>query len=218
VRRLVEETAGTEDAMEQLMSAFLQTGEQSRRGDIAGGLDSASRALELAEGTTNAMLRAITYFTRAQLLWRADQIEAGIEALGRAIDLAYNGRVNRPSAASWLGYRGRMRLEAGDPQGALADVERGRELARTTQSRSAEAMNDLWRGCALQSLAADGADAELRAAIDRAETTAGEIGSVFLAAHASEAAGDWAEAARRHRLCGDDWAAQRAEAKLASSV
>ncbi len=63
-------------------------------------------------------------------------------------------------------------------------------------------------------LGAEGADEELHTVAERVEALAEEIGNVALSALACEARGDWAEAARLHRRCGDEWAARQAESRL----
>ena len=107
-----------------------------------------------------------------------------------------------------------IRLAAGDGKGALDAAERGVKAGDALPAPAGAATNALCRAHALVALGADGADAELKGAVERVEALAAENGNVAMSALALEARGAWAEAAQLHRRCGDEWAARQAEKAL----
>ncbi len=213
-RRLSEIARGSSDPAELVMIGWIESLDRLRKGDVAAALDVSNRVVETAEGIDNAMLRAVAHWQRSLALGRADWLSEATQHAEHAIAITFDGRVNRPVAVYWLGTLAGIRLAAGDAKGALDAAERGVEIGHALPAPAGAATNELWRSRALVALGAEGTEEELHAVAERVEALAEEIGNVALSALACEARGDWAEAARLHRRCGDEWAARRAESSL----
>jgi class 3 adenylate cyclase len=228
--RLRELTSGFRSPIEWFALHSLASISLARRGDLDGALEEARRSFEQSQRTSNPVSRAMAHSALAFASGRAGRLAEAERELEHAIRIGLDGRVTVGAAATWSGLLATVRLVRGDLAGAEKAAELGLETALRHGFGGAEAANRVARARVL--IAGDGAKAREAACqeIDRAETLARERGLHVTLALVEEAraelaalAGDGAareralrEAVRLHRACGDTWAAEQAEARIAT--
>jgi predicted ATPase/class 3 adenylate cyclase len=201
-----------------------------RRGDLAGALEEARQTVEQSRRTSNPILHATAHSTLASALARAGRAAEAERELEAAIRVGLDGRVSAIGGVHSLSRLALLRLARGDRTGAREAAQRGLDFALAHRLGGAEAANRVARAHVL--LAEDGARAIAPASeeIDRAEALARERGLHVTLALVEEAraevaalSGDRAareralrEAARLYRACGDTWAAEQAESRIAT--
>jgi tetratricopeptide (TPR) repeat protein len=190
-------------------------------GDLAGSLREARLCLDEAQRQTNQGGRAIGHNALALACWRAGRLEEAEEHLNGSIESGLERRANAAIGVNGLAWLSQLRLERGDRAGARAAAERGLEFAVSRGLVAGEVHNRLALARLLLAERPSDWAGRARAEIDRAEEQArsrGHLGEVArveeLRDELAQAEGDAAgserarnEAARLHRLCGDEWAA-----------
>ncbi len=227
--RLREIAGDPEGPIERLALHWSVASQLGRRGDLAGALEEARRAFEQSQRTSNPVPRALSHSALAFVSARAGRLAEAERELECAIRIGLDGRVSAIEGANSLSRLATVRLARGDLAAAREAAERGLDFAVAHHLGGAEAACRVARAHVL--LAEDGAKAIAAASeeIDRAEALVRERGLQVALALVEEAraeiaalAGDRAareralrEAARLHRACGDVWAAEQAEARIA---
>jgi class 3 adenylate cyclase len=202
----------------------------ARGGDLAAALEEARHNFEQSQRTSNPISRSGAHSTLAFALVRSGRHAEAERELEDAIRIGLDGRVSAISGAHSLSRLSLLRLERGDLAGAREAAERGLDFALAHHLGGAEAANRLARAHVLLAETGAGAIATASEEIGRAEALACERGLHVTLALVEEAraelaalAGDGAareralrEAVRLHRACGDTWAAEQAEARIAT--
>jgi len=200
----------------------------ARRGDLAGALEEARHNFEQSRRTSNPISRSGAHSTLAFALARAGRHAEAERELEGAIRIGLDGRVSAIAGVHNLSRLALLRLARGDPSGAREAAERGLDFAVDHGLGGGEAACRVARARVLLAEAGAKAIAAAREEIDRAEELACERGLQATLALVEEARaeiaaleGDGAareralrEAARLHRACGDEWAAEQAEARI----
>jgi non-specific serine/threonine protein kinase/serine/threonine-protein kinase len=85
---------------------------------------------ESDEGRDNPLLQSIALLDMAQVDHRRGRVESGLKNVNRGLDILSSLAGTHPARMSdALQIRGRLRRDSGDWEGALADLERARDLA-----------------------------------------------------------------------------------------
>jgi class 3 adenylate cyclase len=219
-----------QDGIEQLMLRFVEALRAGRNSDLAGALEAARRCRELSQGFSNPLTVAMGHSALGRACWRAGRLDEAEQELERTIEVGLDRRLYAELGVSALALLSQLRLERGRIEAARQVAERGLRSADELglQVPAAASRVSLAR-ILLAERGAEGIDAA-RAELEQAESLARERGIQTLLALAQEAHAEIAalegdpeareralhEAARLHRTCGDRWAAERVESRLAS--
>ena len=202
----------------------------ARRGDLAAAHEEARRAFEQSQRTSNPIMRASAHSSLAFVSERAGRHAEAERDLESAIRIALEGRVSAISGVHQLHRLAMLRLAREDVAGARGAAQRALDFALEHQLGGAEAGSRVALARVLLAEKVVKATRAAREEIDRAEVLARERGlHLTLAwieqtrAEIATLEGDGAareralrEAARLYRACGDAWAAEQVEARIAT--
>jgi len=228
--RLLELAGGSSNPIERGMFHQNMSRWLGRRGDLAGALEEMHRAVEQSQRTSNPTSRAAVHASLALASRRAGRLAEAERELEAAIRIGFDGHVSATAGTHWLSQLATVRLALGNPAGARGAAERGLEFALAHRLGGAEAGNRVALARVLLAEKGLNATRAAREEIDRAEALARERGLQVMLALVEETRAELAalegggaereralrEAARLHRLCGDAWAAEQVEARLAT--
>jgi ATP/maltotriose-dependent transcriptional regulator MalT len=202
----------------------------ARRGDLAAALEEARRAFAQSQRASNPVIVGFAHSALAFASVRAGRHAEAERELESAIRIALDGRVSALHGVNQLNLLALLRFARGDLAAAREAAERAFDFAVGHQLGGAEAGSRVALARVLLAENNLKATPAAREEIDRAEVLARERGLHLTLALVEETRAEIAaferdgaareralrEAARLHRLCGDTWAAEQVEARLAT--